>query len=83
MTIFISISQTKNFKVNSFHHNIINQKKLGQNLEPFAMANDNTIEGFYHSELPIVGIMWHPERTQNLENELMIRNIFFNKDLKK
>ena len=80
---FASSLQTKNFKVNSFHHNIINQKKLGQNLEPFAMATDNTIEGFYHSELPIVGIMWHPERTQNLENELMIRNIFFNKDLKK
>jgi putative glutamine amidotransferase len=77
---FLSFLQTKNLQVNSFHHNVIKQKNLGHDLEPFAVANDNTVEGFYHSELPIVGVMWHPERAQNHENELLIRNIFFNKN---
>jgi len=77
---FLSLLQTKNLQVNSFHHNIIKQKNLGQNLEAFAIANDNTVEGFYHSELPIVGVMWHPERTQNHENKLLIRNVFFHKN---
>ena len=43
------------------------------------MANDNTIEGFYHIELPIFGVMWHPERSPNDKNELIIRKIFYEK----
>ena len=66
-------------QVNSFHNNIIKQKNLGKNLEPFATANDNTIEGFYHTELPVFGVMWHPERTPNDGNEQIIRKIFYEK----
>ena len=58
---------------------MIKQKNLGKNLEPFATANDNTIEGFYHTELPIIGVMWHPERTPNEENVEIIRKIFYDK----
>ena len=65
-----------------FVENIIKQKNLGQNLEPFAISDDNTIEGFYHSKLPIFGIMWHPEREQNHQNEKIIRKIFFEKNRK-
>ena len=43
------------------------------------MANDETIEGFYHTKLPIFGIMWHPERIPNDGNELIIRKIFYEK----
>ena len=43
------------------------------------MANDQTIEGFYHTNLPIFGIMWHPERTSSDGNELIIRKIFYEK----
>ena len=68
--------RTDELQVNSFHNNIIKQKNLGKNLEPFAMANDNTIEGFYHIKLPIFGLMWHPERTPNDGSKLMIRRIF-------
>ena len=66
-------------QVNSFHNNIIKQKDLGKNLESFAIANDQTIEGFYHTKLPIFGIMWHPERTPSDGNELIIRKIFYDK----
>ena len=76
---FASFLHTEKLQVNSFHNNVIKQKNLGKNLEPFAMANDNTIEGFYHTELPIVGVMWHPERTPNEKNEQIIRKIFYDK----
>ena len=51
---FASFLHTEKLHVNSFHNNVIKQKNLGKNLEPFATANDNTIEGFYHTELPII-----------------------------
>ena len=72
---FASFLHTEKLRVNSFHNNVIKQKNLGKNLEPFATANDNTIEGFYHTELPIIGVMWHPERTPNEENVEIIRKI--------
>ena len=71
--------RTNKLQVNSFHNNIIKQKDLGKNLEPFAMADDQTVEGFYHAKLPIFGIMWHPERTPSDGNELLIRKIFYEK----
>ena len=43
------------------------------------MANDYTIEGFYHTKLPMFGVMWHPERNLNDKNELIIRKIFYEK----
>ena len=70
---------TNELQVNSFHNNIIKQKNLGKNLKPFAMANDDTIEGFYHTKLPMFGVMWHPERNLNDKNELIIRKIFYEK----
>ena len=51
-------------EVNSFHHWGINESQLADSLVPFAQATDRTIEGFYHKELPIAGMMWHPEREQ-------------------
>ena len=76
---FASFLQTENLQVNSFHNNIIKLENLGKNLKPFAVANDYTIEGFYHTNLPIFGIMWHPERTSSDGNELIIRKIFYEK----
>ena len=51
-------------EVNSFHHWGIAESQLAKSLRPFALAQDKTIEGFYHKSLPIAGIMWHPEREQ-------------------
>ena len=65
--------------VNSFHYNLIRRNTLGKNLEPFAiMKSDDTIEGFSHVDLPIFGVMWHPERDQNKTSESLFRQVFQN-----
>lgn len=59
------IDNFSNFKprlVNSYHNWCISQSDLGDSLQPLALAEDNTIESFYHKDYPIFGIMWHPER---------------------
>ena len=66
--------------VNSFHNNIILQEGLGRNLEPFAIVDDGTIEGIFHKEYPIIGVMWHPERDQNSSNKEMLRKAFYEKN---
>ena len=62
---FSKINSNDSFKVNSYHHNIIKEKFLGKNLVSFALTkNDRTVEGFFHKNLSIMGVMWHPERQQ-------------------
>ena len=66
--------------VNSFHNNIINEKDLGNNLNAFAIfEEDKTIEGFFHNDLPIVGVMWHPERDSNPVNEVLLKKTLIDK----
>jgi N5-(cytidine 5'-diphosphoramidyl)-L-glutamine hydrolase len=65
--------------VNSYHRNIINFKDIGESLISFAIhKKDNTIEGFIHKELPIIGVMWHPEREQN---NTLLKKFLLNKIL--
>jgi len=67
--------------VNSFHNNIIKDKNLGKNLVVFARTiSDNTIEGIFHKEYKILGVMWHPEREQNTNNELILKHTFHDKN---
>ena len=74
------IFQTEKIKVNSFHNNLIKKETLGDDLCVFAISGtDNTVEGFYHKNLPIIGVMWHPEREQNSQNELKLINSFYDK----
>ena len=82
---FSTLLQLKTIKVNSFHHNIITKNTIGKNLTPFAFSkNDGTVEGFYHTKLPIIGVMWHPEREQKKFDELIIQQFFneFNNEKK-
>jgi len=73
---------SKLIMANSFHNNIIKDENLGENLIPFARTVfDNTIEGIIHKRYKILGIMWHPEREQNKNNELILKCIFYDKDL--
>ena len=55
--------------VNSAHHQSVN--KLGTDLVPIQWCPyDNCIESFYHSELPIIGVQWHPERLKPEETSI-------------
>lgn len=58
--------------VNSYHRNIINLEDIGESLISFAInQKDNTVEGFLHKKLPIMGVMWHPERGMDKNTELI------------
>jgi gamma-glutamyl-gamma-aminobutyrate hydrolase PuuD len=73
----ISTLKKNSLEVNSFHNNIVTNLNLGKNIRSFAITdNDKTVEGFFHTNLPIVGVMWHPERDFNYENQLLLKNIF-------
>lgn len=48
--------------VNSYHNSGMRAKELSLKLKTFAISQDDLIEGFYHPQLPIAAIMWHPER---------------------
>lgn len=66
-------------EVNSFHDFGIAAGTLAEPLRPIAVCpDDGTIEGARHAELPIVGIMWHPERTSPdpWYQEQLIRELF-------
>lgn len=68
--------------VNSFHNNIIKKEILGKNLETFAITRDDrTVEGYFHSKLPIMGVMWHPERDSDFKSEIALLDILENKSL--
>ena len=58
--------------VNSYHRNVINLEDIGESLISFAInQKDNTVEGFLHKKLPIMGVMWHPERDMDKNTELI------------
>jgi len=46
--------------VNSAHHQAVD--RLGSGLKVVQMSDDNVIEAFYHTTLPVWGVQWHPER---------------------
>ena len=70
------ILESQLIKVNSFHNNIINSNILGKDLEPFAISSDESIEGFYHKSLPVIGVMWHPERSQDDIDQELLSKVF-------
>jgi len=75
-----SFLDKKEIMVNSFHNNIIIEKKLGKNLISIAKdTNDKSIEAFIHSNYLIIGTMWHPERMKDKNNYNLIK-IFFEKE---
>lgn len=65
--------------VNSFHRCGVATAGLGAELAAFATSDDGMVEGLYHRRLPLLGVMWHPERSPAIEaadRELLHR--FFN-----
>jgi len=76
---FISSFLNTTIQVNSYHYNIITSDVLGVGLEYFAISDDKTIEGFFHKKYPIMGVMWHPERDPNTNNEKILTKVFVDK----
>ena len=71
-----------NIQVNSFHNNIIAKKSIGEKLQIFALSpHDNTVEGYYHQDFPIIGVMWHPERDMISKHQTKLMEVFENKSL--
>ena len=74
---FSSLLRNNSLHVNSFHKNLIKNENLGDRLQAFAIVNDDeTIEGIFHKDFPILGVMWHPEREINSTNELIVKSLF-------
>jgi gamma-glutamyl-gamma-aminobutyrate hydrolase PuuD len=60
---FLELAGSDSLKVNSYHDYGIRATMLAEALAPFAISPlDSVVEGCRHRDLPIVGIMWHPER---------------------
>ena len=77
---FSDILGKNKLKVNSFHNNLIKKDDVGDNLMVFAQSEDDfTIEGYFHEKMPIVGVMWHPERDREREYQSKIIDIIYNK----
>ncbi|MCV0400931.1 MAG: gamma-glutamyl-gamma-aminobutyrate hydrolase family protein [Nitrosopumilus sp.] len=75
----IDFIKNDKISVNSYHRNIIKQDDIGKSLKIFALDNnDKTVEGFFHETLPIMGVMWHPERTQDENSEIVIKFLLKN-----
>ena len=75
-----SFSEKKTVTVNSYHDDGFTEKELAPKLKKIAQSSDNIIEGFYHESLPIIGIMWHPERMKNINDfNKKIINLFLDK----
>lgn len=45
--------------VNSLHHQVVDS--VGGSLTVTATADDGTIEGLEHDDLPVLAVQWHPE----------------------
>ena len=78
---FSSLFKSSSFHVNTYHKNMILTDELGEGLKPFAIfSKDNSIEGLFHEKLPIIGVMWHPERDPDFNNKLILSTILKNKN---
>lgn len=56
------------FQTNSYHHQVVNKVPTG-----FVVTHthQDVIEGLVHTELPIFGVQWHPERMDTKETEII------------
>lgn len=65
--------------VNSYHEYCVGSQELFQEyLVPFAISCDGLVEGIHSSDNRILGVMWHPERSNPAAgfDEKLIRNFY-------
>ena len=71
------ILNSSEITTNSFHRNIILDSDLSSELTPIAIhREDNTVEAALHKTLPILGLMWHPERKPEYYDREIVNSIF-------
>lgn len=64
-------------QVNSYHNYGIPADGLGDTLTALACDEAGNIEAFYRADLPLLGIMWHPEREQHfLQTDIQLLRRF-------
>lgn len=68
----------RNIQVNSYHGWGIPSSGLGKTLLATAVDSDGFVEAFRSEKLPVVGIMWHPERDNPASgtDDCIIRELF-------
>jgi len=66
--------------VNSYHNYGITPSDLANDLLEIAIDENKNIESFKHKELPIYGIMWHPERDNKQDTYYDFFKSIFNHD---
>ena len=66
-------NQDSIIKVKCYHHQVIEKK--GINIEPIVYDSDGSIHGIQLNEPErwVVGVQWHPERSQDEKNREIIR----------
>lgn len=67
-SIFGPITNQESYHVNSFHDFGMIEADLGSSLHAVAWSDDGIVEALRHDKLPILGIMWHPERNANFDD---------------
>ncbi len=71
------ILNTSEINTNSFHRNTILDSDLSSELTPIAIhREDNTVEAALHNTLPILGLMWPPERGYEKYDKEIVDSIF-------
>ena len=75
---FKELSSTEDLTVNSYHNHGVAADGVAAGFTPLATAAGDLVEAFNHYRLPILGIMWHPERYAVIQDfdRLLIRDIF-------
>ena len=58
--------------VNSYHETAILPEGVGAKLAVTAIDSEGYVEGFHHTNHPLAGIMWHPERDGGLEGDRLL-----------
>ncbi len=61
-SVLQKIAKNKTIDVNSYHAFGILKEDVANPLQICATSSDGSVESFYHPEIPVLGMMWHPER---------------------
>ena len=74
----VIVFKKKKTTVNSFHD--YGSYENTKNFKTLAFSNERIIKAFHHIKLPILGIMWHPERYKTFKEEdiSLFKNFFKN-----